>query len=161
MLWGPPWQTTGSLWRVSWHHDGLQLRAYTAAIGEDCLGKNNFTDICCGTFRLCVSPLVALWPLPNLWLTLWRHCILWKPSQWPHPSQHQQPGSRFTLFLWLLLHCFLPASFSTSICCSYSLAPLFCFFSQCPLIAHWDFDWYRAVKPDKLHSVPTCCCSAD
>lgn len=27
----------------------------------------------CSTLILCVSPLVALWPLPNLWLTLWRH----------------------------------------------------------------------------------------
>lgn len=60
--------------------------------------KYIFTPICCGTFRLFVSPLVALWPLLNLWLTLWRHCILRKPSQWPHQSQHQQPGSRFTLF---------------------------------------------------------------
>lgn len=33
--------------------------------------------ICCGTFGLCVSPLVALWPLPNLCLTLWRHSAFW------------------------------------------------------------------------------------
>lgn len=41
------------------------------------ISENIFTDICCGTFRLCVSPLVALWPIPNPCLTLWGHSAFW------------------------------------------------------------------------------------
>lgn len=39
--------------------------------------QDNFIELCYGIFRLCVSPLVALWPLPNPWVTLWRHSTFW------------------------------------------------------------------------------------
>lgn len=50
----------------------------------------------CSTLILCVSPLVALWPLPNLWLTLWRHSAIWGSPLSDlinHNISSQAPGS--------------------------------------------------------------------
>lgn len=59
----------------------------------------------------CVSTLVALWPLCNLWVTLERHSAFGEALSMTSSITHQHPGSRLTLFLCLLL---LLSSFSPS-----------------------------------------------
>ena len=57
--------------------DTVQDSTQWPSVTGKTFSKNNFTIICCDTLRLCVSPLAALWPLPNLWLTLWRRSSFW------------------------------------------------------------------------------------
>lgn len=51
-------------------------------------GKSSFiSKLCCATLRFCFSPLVALWPAANLWVTRLRHHAIWG-SPFSHLINH-------------------------------------------------------------------------
>lgn len=89
---------------------------------------DGITELCCATLRLCFSPLVALWPVPNLWVTPLRHHAIWgSPFSRliNHNTRIQAAGSSS------FCGCYCIVS-STSIFPSYSFFPTFFFSLHAP-----------------------------